>query len=100
MGRKKENISIFEFFSPKKQSPEKKCQIRNTHEIPEQKSFSPTEIKQELTENIFIKQEIIDPDPNSLWFVLESKNSATRISHAYFFPSIFLWINLNRRVPE
>ena len=81
-GRKEEKSSLFEFLSPKKQSPEKKCQIRNTHEIPEQKSFSPTEIKQELTENIFIKQEIIDPDPNNLWFVLESKNSATRKCHA------------------
>ena len=60
-----------------------KCQIRNTHEVPEQKSFSPTaEVKQELTEKIFIKQEIIDPNPNTLWFVLESKNSATRKCHA------------------
>jgi len=58
-------------------SPEKKCQIRNTHEIPEQKSFSPTEIKQELTENIFIKQEIIDPDPNSLCDPLDESELTT-----------------------
>ena len=50
--------------------------------MPEQKSFFPTEIKQELTENIFIKQEVIEPEHNILLFVLESKNSGTKNNHA------------------
>ena len=67
----------FELFLPLKQSPEQRCQNRNAFEMPEQKSFFPTEIKQELTENIFIKQEVIEPEHNISWFVLESKNSGT-----------------------
>ena len=75
---KSQYISLFELFLPLKQSPEQRCQNRNAFEMPEQKSFFPTEIKQELTENIFIKQEVIEPEHNILWFVLESKKSAIR----------------------
>ena len=78
---KSQYISLFELFSPLTQSPEQRFQNQNAFEMPEQKSFFPTEIKQELTENIFIKQEVIEPEHNILWFVLESKNSGTRKNH-------------------
>ena len=79
---KSQYISLFELFSPLKQSPEQRFQNQNAFEMPEQKSFFPTEIKQELTENIFIKQEVIEPEHNILWFVLESKNFGNKNNHA------------------